>query len=336
MSSDETTRLHARPWALVRQSIGGREKIAEKARAFVSAVAHYGREDLVAARLCRLQNLGHISIVPNRIQRMVGAVDMVRFFIVPAANDYYREKGIDFTFHSFLRFLDDPASVIDPTGFNSTRDRIIGHVMQVVHANPQYDFQLLDTFEDGMQQMEDQVRALLAGTHPRTKSIRAIVEEPDYHERLLEHVVAHRKNPGASRLVRSNVSKNFSAEERTFGTVPAAMRYFCAMPSTFTDAVMHVIKVRKFPLHLAEPEPERISEPEPEPVSKPEPVREQRVQPEASAPTRTVDLPPMDNAPKRWQVPTDLPPVAPASPVLSLLPSVSASPPQTMKNSRLT
>ncbi|MEM7156456.1 MAG: hypothetical protein AAF799_26630 [Myxococcota bacterium] len=233
--------------------MGGRRAMMEKVRHLRSAVAHYGREDLVRARLERLQQLGHIQTIPNRLQRIVGAIDMMRFFIVPAAADYYGEKDIDFTFHSFLRFLDDPASVIDPTGFNSTRDNIIGHVMQVVHANPQYDFQLLDTFEDGMDQMELQLMSVLDGSHPRAESIRAIVEEPDYHERLLEHVRAYRADPGAHRLVRNNVAKNFLAEERTFGTVPSAIRYFSRMPNTLPDAINHLVSVREFPLHLAEP-----------------------------------------------------------------------------------
>jgi hypothetical protein len=150
MTGSATLRLKARPWDLVRQTMGGPAVVADKLRALVDAVTNYGREDLVRARLERLKALGHIQEIPNRIQRIVGAIDMMRFFIVPAAADYYQEKGLDFRFHSLLRFLDDPASIIDPTGFNSTRDNIIGHVMQVVHANPEYDFQLLDTWEDGM------------------------------------------------------------------------------------------------------------------------------------------------------------------------------------------
>lgn len=255
MNGSTTLRLKARPWDLVRQTMGGPAVMADKLRCFVDAVASYGREDLVRARLERLRALGHIDTIPSRIQRIVGALDMMRFFIVPAAADYYEEKGLDFRFHQLLRFLDDPASVIDPTGFNSTRDNIIGHVMQVVHANPEYDFQLLDTWEDGMEEMERQVQAVLRGDHPRAASILAIVEEPDYHVRLLEHIRAYRSDRhGPHRLVRDNVAKRFAAEERTFGTVPAAMRYFSKMPSTLPGAVAHLTTVRRFPRHLAEPE----------------------------------------------------------------------------------
>ena len=257
MTGATTLRLKARPWDLVRQTMGGPAVMADKLRCFVDALAQYGREDRVLARLERLRALGHIDAIPTRLQRIVGALDMMRFFIVPAAADYYAEKGLDFRFHQLLRFLDDPASVIDPTGFNSTRDNIIGHVMQVVHANPEYDFQLLDTGPDGMEEMERQVEAVLRGTHPRAASILAIIEEPDYHARLLEHVKAYRRDPqGADRFVRENVIKRFAAEERTFGTVPSAMRYFAKMPKTIPGAVAHLMTVRSFPLHLAEPEPQ--------------------------------------------------------------------------------
>jgi len=259
MNGSTTLRLKARPWDLVRQTMGGPAVMADKLRCFVDAVANYGREDLVRARLERLRALGHIESIPSRIQRIVGALDMIRFFIVPAAADYYTEKGLDFRFHQLLRFLDDPASVIDPTGFNSTRDNIIGHVMQVVHANPEYDFQLLDTWEDGMAEMERQVEAVLRGEHPRAASILAIIEEPDYHARLLDHVKAYRRDPSAARLVRENVIKHFATEERTFGTVPSAMRYFSKMPNNLPAAVAHLMTVRRFPRHLAEPEPRAVA-----------------------------------------------------------------------------
>lgn len=244
-----TTRLSRGPWSLVRQTMGDRRAFRQKLRALSSALHGYGDNDRVEGRLRRLQQLGHIDIIPTRIQRMVGALDMLRFFIVPCAADYYRSKGLDFRFHTLLRFLDDPASLIDPTGFNSTRDTIIGHVMQVVHANPQYDFQLLESFNDGLDEMEQQVLDLLARRHPRTASILAIVEDPAYHERLLEHIRAFRQDPTVAPLLRENVASNphFAAIERTFGTVPGAMRYFAKMPRTPLAAARHLLTVHEFP-----------------------------------------------------------------------------------------
>ena len=76
-------------------------------------------------------------------------------------------QGISFGFHQLLRVLDDPVSMIDPTGFLSERDTMIGHLMQVTHLNPIYDVQLLQAFPDGLDELERQLEAMLAGRHPR-------------------------------------------------------------------------------------------------------------------------------------------------------------------------
>ncbi len=261
-SGPRVIRLTQGPWALVRRTMGDPRAFAQKLRQLVVAVQHYGRNELVEPRLHRLHDLGYLDAIPSRLQRMVGAIDMLRFFIVPCAADYYASKGINFRFHTFLRFLDDPASMIDPTGFNSTRDAIIGHVMQVVHANPHYDFQLLESFPDGLEHMQRQVEAILSGTHPRAASILAIVEDPDYHARLLEHIRSFRADPTVPPLLRENVASNpkFALIEQTFGTVPAAMRYFARMPRDPWRAARHLLTVREFPRHLADPKARRTSQ----------------------------------------------------------------------------
>src|SRR5690606_22836883 len=126
--------LTEEPLVLLKQTLGRPRELRGKPHKLRVALHGYGKEARVRARLERLERLGYIDETPNLTQRIVGAIDMLRFFIVPCAADYYASKGINFRFHTFLRFLDDPASVIDPTGFNSSRDAIIGHVMQVVHA----------------------------------------------------------------------------------------------------------------------------------------------------------------------------------------------------------
>lgn len=252
---DQVERLTEMPWVLVKRTLGSPKELREKARKLGIALWLYGRTERVEARLRRLVDLGYLEQIPNRTQRMIGAIDMFRFFIVPAAADYYAGKGINFRFHTLLRLLDDPASVIDPTGFNSTRDTIIGHVMQVVHANPHYDFQLLESFEDGMEELERQVEAVLDGSHPRSESIRAIVEDPNYHRRLLEHIRAYNQDKSIDPLLRENVANDPALRqvERTFGTVPGAMRYFSRMPSTLRGGLRHLLRVRSFPARYAEP-----------------------------------------------------------------------------------
>ena len=93
--------------------------------------------------------------------------------------------------------------MIDPVGLLSDRDTIVGHVMQVVHLNPIFDLQLIQMFDDGLEDFERQVEAMLAGTHPRHRTIAAIVEEPDYHARLLDYVRRFRADPDTAPLVRA-------------------------------------------------------------------------------------------------------------------------------------
>jgi len=246
-------RLVEPPLRLLRRALGDLPAVRDKLGRLLTALRSYGDERRVLPRLEHLQSLGRIDEIPTRLQRIVGAIDMLRFFIVPCADQYYRTKGINTAFHTLLRILDDPASMIDPTGFNSARDTIIGHVLQVVHANPDYDLQLLESFPDGLAAMEEQIEQAIAGTHPRAASLQATVEDPTYHPRLLEHVREFRRRGAAAPMLRENVTADphFGRLERTFGELPSAMRYFSRLPRTLGGAVRHILKVRAFPAELA-------------------------------------------------------------------------------------
>ncbi len=242
---------------LVRAALGPSDRWAGKLKNVGSTLvawAHIMRHERgLELRLAPLVAHGLIDRVPTRMQLAVGSLDMLRFWISPAAADYYRQQGISFGFHQVLRVLDDPAAMLDPVGFFVDRDAIIGHVLQVVHANPLYDVQLLSTHSDGLESLEAQTRAVIDGTHPRARSIGSIVEEPDYHARLLAYLAAYRVNPAATPPVRSNIQGRFDVLERTFGTLPSAMRYFARLPTDLAGAVRHLVTVRTFPEHLAEP-----------------------------------------------------------------------------------
>lgn len=248
-----TSRRRAGTLALLRQAAGGPRALAGKLGRLARGLSTYLDGPELERRMRRLQALGHLDQLPTRVQLVVGSVDMLRFWIVPASDDYYRQLGISNALHQVLRFLDEPLSLTDPVGLLSSRDAVIGHLMQVVHANPTYDLQLLEMFDDGLDQLELQLEQMLAGTHPRAASIGAIVEEPDYHARLLAHVRAWRADRDAPPLLRSNVAADpaWSALERTFGALPSSMRYFCRMPTTLRGAVRHLLSVRRFPLELA-------------------------------------------------------------------------------------
>jgi len=252
---EKTARTTESPLRLLAQAAGSPGEMILKLRRLVRALSGYVNRTTIDRRLALLVERGYIDRdrVPTRVQLAVGGLDMLRFWISPAAAQYYADKGIHFGFHQVLRILDDPASMIDPIGLLSDRDVIIGHVMQVVHANPSYDLQLLEAHDDGLDELESQVEAMIAGTHPRARSIGAIIEDPDYHARLLEYVRAYKRERNAHAPVRENVANDpkWAPIERTFGTLRNAMIYFSRMPSTMREAGLHLATVKAFPIHLA-------------------------------------------------------------------------------------
>lgn len=254
-SAERTQRRTASPISLLRKAAGSRAEIAAKAARFGELLARYANGRDLDDRLARLLRAGVIEQAPTRVQLVVGSIDMLRFWISPASSDYYKAIDIDYAFHQVLRFLDEPASLADPVGFFSSKDGIIGHLMQVVHANPHYDLELLSMWSDGLEDLERQVERMIAGTHPRAISIGAIVEEPDYHGKLLAYVRAFRADPMAAAPLRSNVSESehWRSLERTFGSLRTAMRYFCKLPTDPVAAARHLLTVKEFPAHLAEP-----------------------------------------------------------------------------------
>lgn len=250
VNADDLARFSERPRELIRRTIGDREAIRGKVRRASYALGNYLFPKRIEARLENLRTLGYYGDDPNRTQFVFGAIDMFRFFIVPCAADYYRSKDISFGLHALLRFLDDPASMMDPTGLFSHRDAIIGHLMQVTHADPIYDLQLLAAIPGGLEELERQVEAMIAGTHPRATSIGAIIEDPEYHQRLLEHVREFRANPaGCKPLLRENVAENphFGRIAETFGDLPTAIAYFASLPDRPLAALRRLLSTSEFP-----------------------------------------------------------------------------------------
>jgi len=250
-------RFRERPWTLIRRTLGDREDIRKKLERAKYTLVNYMHRRRVEERLRMLQELGLIDEVPNRTQMIFGSLDMFRFFILPCAADYYRSKHIRFGFHALLRVLDDPASMMDPTGFMSHPDAIIGHLLQVTHADPVYDIQLLAVHPGGVDELERQIEQILAGTHPRGESIGAIIEDPTYHARLLEYLREYRVDPECRRLLRENIERNpeFAEVANTFGNLYTALDYFASLPTRPWRALIRMIQTREF----ASPEPLTIA-----------------------------------------------------------------------------
>ena len=185
---------------------------------------------------------------------MFGSIDLLRFVIDPAAREYAREQGLSFYFSQLLRILDDPVSLLDPTGFMSERDTIIGHLMQVVHLDPIYDLQLLHAFPNGLDALEAELEQMIRGEHPRSRTVAATMEQRGYHQALLDYVRRFRRDPNSPRLRRAQPALrrdlHFQAAERTFSTLPGFIDYCCQLPTDTRSLVRRVRRVSKFPLEF--------------------------------------------------------------------------------------
>ncbi|PCC70422.1 hypothetical protein SAMN02745121_06670 [Nannocystis exedens] len=253
MPAEAAPRLRESTLQLLRRAVGRPAHWRDKLGRLAVALRGWADSRAVDRRLQHLHALGRLEApLPTAIQRMVGAIDMLRFFLVPCAATYYSQKNIHFGFHTLLRALEDPASMIDPLGLHSARDTVIHHLLQVVHANPDYDLQLLESFPDGLDRLEAELEALRAGTHARAAELAATVEDADYHPRLLARLRAFRRRVATPLLCDEVLSDpRYMQLERVFGDLTSTMRYFSRLPATPRGALHHLLTVRTFPAHLA-------------------------------------------------------------------------------------
>jgi len=260
-TNEKTYRQEAGPWQLIRTAIGTPEAVRGKLERAGRTFGTWGNRKEIARRLRRLQELGYMDEVPTAAQLAVGTWDVFRYFLIPGSADFYNRQEINFWFHQALRWLDDPVSMLDPLGVLSERDTIIGHVMQVTHHDPTYDLQLLEMYEDGIAELERQIEEVIAGTHPRTVTLRATNEEPDYLPQLLTIARAFRKDRTTHLLLRKGFFRiqtpEFLAAERTFSTLRGTLRYCGGLPKDPAKLLQHLLFENGMPLALATREPDR-------------------------------------------------------------------------------
>jgi hypothetical protein len=233
----------------LRDAIAGGDVLGRIAR-LVRGIAAFGNLRELDRRMQQLARAGVIEQLPNRWQLVAGIVDMLRFWVVPAAGGDAAAQDSHLAYYQLVRFVAEPATILDPVGLFTERDMIVRHVMQVAHDNPGYDLELLHMFDDGVEELVRQLDAVLAGTHPRARTVRAIVEEPDYPVRLRRYLDLwrrDRKTPFASRRVVGDA-------ERTFATVAVLVRYMNRLPRTAIGAIRHLATTRTLSPALAEPQ----------------------------------------------------------------------------------
>lgn len=244
------------PLELIRTAIGPREAVEEKIRRFAVTLGSWRNGRELARRVRALKDAGYVDRMPTPLQIVQGTIDNFRYFLIPGSRDMYDQLEIGFWFHQFLRWVEDPASMLDPTGLLSERDTIIGHLLQVVHHDPLYDLQLLVMFPDGLDALEKQTIEAIEGTTARAKTLRATIEEIPYYDELLEKIRQFRADPMVASLARPGFFRienpRFLKAERLFSTVPRFMRYCSRLPDDPAGAARHLLFEQTLPERLAE------------------------------------------------------------------------------------
>jgi hypothetical protein len=158
-------------------------------------------------------------------------------FILPSNAEFYRHYERDMVWLQVLRFLDDPPTMLDPIGLAITRDELVKHLLHVVHTSAGYDVALLRMFDDGLDELQRQLEASIAGTHPEQALLDTVVERDDYHPRLLEALRRYRDDPSLHWRVQTYDAYDDCADlfdwgiER-FGTPGRLFAYAATLPET--------------------------------------------------------------------------------------------------------
>jgi hypothetical protein len=184
---------------LLLDALGGWRQNVDKLIQLIGLLLGYVRPSLVRRRLERLQALGHLEAadapLPTLPQMLVAARDQM---VVSASEEtrlFYRSQGIPWVFHNLRRFLSGPATMLDPMGLFSPRETIVHHVLQTFHRHPVYDLVLLRAHPGGLESLEAQTAALLAGHHPHQRALSSLIEDGSYHARLPAEIASFAANP---------------------------------------------------------------------------------------------------------------------------------------------
>lgn len=216
--------------SLLARVVGDAGAQRRKLRHLRATLALYRDPQELQRRLSRLSELGYVAHVPTRAQVLFGGLDMLRFLIEPGA----REARMSLGFQRLLWTVADPAAWLDPGGLTSERDAIVEHLLSMLHENARYDLQLLQMFPDGWDALERALSALVSGTHPRSQQLRASVQDPLYHEQLLDYLRRLRQDPRAKPTKRPRQTPDndeaLNAAAATFAELRGYVAYCAALP----------------------------------------------------------------------------------------------------------
>lgn len=161
----------------------------------------------IAANLARAERARVVERAPNLVQLSVGVVRMwYRVATRPETigtcsahrvRPTLRARLLSFRPVRFPFLLRERAiAPLDFSGFASSRERILRHLLGAHHDANQfaYDLELLAIHPGALEELHERVRRVVTGEDPRAEWLRDLVVFERYHEDLLaavEHALAH-------------------------------------------------------------------------------------------------------------------------------------------------
>lgn len=223
--------------AQARRAMGSWAELARKKQDTARVVFNTFRWNRRRRKLERLREAGHIEVIPTEWQIAQASYEMLTEFLIPSNAEFYAHYDADEAWTILLRFLDEPATMLDPTGLTISRDLLVAHLLHTVHVSAGYDVALLEIIPGGLDELEDQCRQLIRGTHPRQDAIVQMLERPDYPQRLLDAVARFRRNPRRHWEVRTydapaDCEPRLQEGLQRFGTLGRLMRHAATLPRT--------------------------------------------------------------------------------------------------------
>lgn len=193
-------------------------------------------------RYARLQARGLAGPRPSDWQLWLAAWHMLRAYLLPSNIEFYEAYGRSHWWAQVLRFLDEPSAMLDPIGLGISRDMVVSHLVQVVHASAGYDVALLCMFDDGVEELRAQLEQLVDGTHPRQEALDLIVEREDYHRALLDALHRWEQDPRRGWRVQTvpappTCTERFDWGIETFGSPERLFAYARTLPPTPREAL---------------------------------------------------------------------------------------------------
>ena len=184
------------------------------------------------------------SEIPSEWQIMQASRDMLVDYIIPSNGEFYEHYDQNQYWLQFLRVLDEPSAMMDPTGLGVSREMIVQHLLRcTLHRglrrwSPPY-------VSRRHRSPEEQLKLYVAGEHPRQAAIEKLIERQSYPQELLDALQLYKADPenigNSIPLKPQRDDELFDFGVERFGTIGRLLNYACTLPRT-------PWKVKAFPL----------------------------------------------------------------------------------------